>query len=82
MSHVPEIECTACDGHGIVSANSRHIDIEQCPACNGEGWRPMNDDELEAAAERQAEAAQFRADLSLEEQQMRAFNEKHGRTFL
>lgn len=71
--HVPEIECPACDGWGVHPALSTI-----CTACNGDGWRPMNDGEIEAAAERQAEEAQFRSDMTLDEQHLRAWEQKQG----
>ena len=75
MSHIPEIECPDCEGWGELSTYG-----PICPACKGEGWRPMNSGEIEAAAERQVEERQYRAEMTLDEQHLRAWNEKHGRT--
>lgn len=44
MSDRPEIECPTCEGDG-------------CLDCNDTGYRTMTEDELDAAAERQAEDA-------------------------
>ncbi len=47
----PEIECRECDGHGRVRTDVHPA--MPCIACKGEGWRPMTDDEMADAAERQ-----------------------------
>lgn len=58
-----EIECTDCDGHG-------------CVECNYTGWRPMTDDELDAAAERQAEDAASEPPVTMDEMYCAAFAQK------
>ncbi len=81
MGCVPEIECPDCDGWG--DTIDWPLRLVECPACHGEGWRPMNGQELADAdadaAERQAEEARFRSDLSLDEQHLRAW-EQHRQT--
>lgn len=51
-------------------------DFAPCPACNGIGWRPMNENELDAAAEQQAEDAMSEPPMSLDEQHRRAWDQK------
>ena len=70
-----DVECPTCDGWGNVERNSRH-DSTDCPACNGTGWRPMTSDELDAAAERQAEDAMSEPPMSLNEQHRAAWEQK------
>ncbi len=53
MSHPHEIECPDCDGYGTRLVPGKLDDADTCPACKGEGWRPMTDDEMADAAERQ-----------------------------
>lgn len=43
-----EIECPKCDNLGFMWPFG-----PICSGCHGEGWRPMTDDELADAAERQ-----------------------------
>lgn len=51
-------------------------DFAPCPACNGTGWRPMTDDEQDAAAERQFEDSLSEPPMSLDEQHARAWDHK------
>jgi len=88
MSDVPEIECPACNGEGEIEApfqNQCTSIVAECPPdpvmvdcedCDGKGWRPMTDDELDAAAERQAEDATSEPPLSLDEQHRAAWAQK------
>lgn len=73
---IDEIECPDCDGHGFIRSPGRASGERECPACNGEGWRPMMDDELDAAAERQAEDSMSEPPMSLDEQHARAWAQK------
>jgi len=74
MSDRPEIECPACDGTGEVY--NSHDCMKDCSECKGTGWRPMNDDELDAAAERQAEDAASEPPVTMAEQHRAAWAEK------
>jgi len=71
----PEIECPECDGEGFIRTNQWPFG-PTCAACNGEGWRPMTDDELDAAAERQAEDAASEPPVTLAEQHRAAWEQK------
>ena len=70
----PEIECSDCDGHGE-RWDAQRVS-HQCTACNGEGWRGMTGDELDAAAERQAEDAASEPPATLAEQHRAAWQQK------
>lgn len=72
----PEIECPDCCGHGWRLMPGTLDDSGICPGCNGEGWREMTDDELDAAAEGQAEDAMSEPPMSLDEQHTRAWAQK------
>lgn len=71
---VPDVECTTCAGTGEVY--SSHECMKDCPDCCGHGWRPMTDDELDAAAEQQAENAMSEPPMSLDEQHRAAWEQK------
>lgn len=73
--YIPEIECAECWGNGVEVTPSGLTDTT-CPACDGEGWRPMNDDELDRAAEEQAERHMSEPPMSLDEQHRRAWEQK------
>ncbi len=75
MGEIPEIECPDCWGNGVKVLVGKLSD-ETCPACDGQGWRPMTDDELDAAAEKQAEDRMSEPPMSLDEQHRRDW-EKH-----
>ena len=51
-------------------------DYAPCSACDCTGWRPMNEDELDAAAEKQAEDAMSEPPMTLDEQHRRAWEQK------
>lgn len=75
-SVTPEIECPDCDGYG--KARIAFIGSPDCPACHGEGWRPMNDDELADAAERQEQdRIEGEPPVTLAEQHRAAWEQKH-----
>lgn len=79
----PDIECRDCDGWGTRLLPGCLDDAAPCPACSGTGWRPMTDDELDTAAERQAEdRAEASHDgggpLSLDEQHRAAWHQKQA----
>jgi len=71
----PEIECRECNGEGFVRTNGWPFG-PTCTACEGEGWRPMNDDELADAAERQAEDAAGEPPITMDEQHRAAWQQK------
>lgn len=86
MSDHPEIECPTCNGEGeteavfqnscdsIVAESPSDPVMDECEDCAGKGWRPMTDDELADAAERQAEdAASGEPPVSLDEQHRAAW---------
>lgn len=87
---VPDIECTSCNGHGEVcgvnpNRRSRFVGMDdlspddftvECPDCCGNGWRPMTQDEIDDAAERQAEDAMSEPPVTMAEQYQRAAEEK------
>ncbi len=68
--------CERCDKHvpALHDACQDHFDEDLCPGCY--------DDRCEAAWMSQQERLMSEPPMSLAEQQRRAFNEKHGRTFL
>ena len=72
----PEIECPACDGHGTRLVPGKLDDADTCTDCDGKGWRPMTDDELAAAAERQAEDAASEPPVAMGEQHRAAWAQK------
>lgn len=63
MSERPEIECLTCEGDG-------------CLDCNDTGYRTMTEDELDAAAERQAEDAASEPPVTMDEMHRAAFAQK------
>lgn len=71
----PEIECPECDGEGFIRTNGWPFG-PNCTACNGEGWRPMTDEELEAAAERQQEDNASEPPITMAEQHRAAWQQK------
>lgn len=72
----PEIECPDCEGWGFFLSPACASGERECPACEGEGWRAMTPDELDAAAERQAEDAMSEPPVSLDWQHARAWAQK------
>ena len=78
MSDRPEIECPDCQGHGTRLMPGTLDDSGTCPNCNGTGWRPMTDDELGAAAERQAEDAASEPPVTMDEMHRAAWAQKQG----
>lgn len=76
MSH-HEIECPQCDGHGTRPLPSG-VNVASCPDCRGYGWRAMTDDELDAAAERQAEDAMSEPPITMAEQHRAAWDQKQA----
>ena len=84
----PEIECPACNGEGEVEhpyLPNHPGPQDECPpdpvmvdceGCDGKGWRPMTDDELDAAAERQAEDTMSEPPVTLAEQHRAAWQQK------
>ena len=76
----PEIECPQCGGDGslvTITEDGVH-EVADCRACAGEGWRPMTDDEIEAAAERQAEEAASEPPVTMAEQHRAAWDQKQA----
>lgn len=69
----PEIECPKCDNLGFMWPFG-----PICSECEGNGWRPMTDDELEAAAERQAEDAMSEPPVTLTEKHRAAWDQKQA----
>lgn len=80
MSDRPEIECPTCDGNGWTEQRMSRIGAGlyevTCAACNGHGWREMTDDELDAAAERQAEDAASEPPVTMDEMHRAAWAQK------
>ncbi|QUT07896.1 hypothetical protein KFK14_11205 [Sphingobium phenoxybenzoativorans] len=77
---VPDVECTDCDGNGFTMKRQPRLgpgiyEVE-CGTCCGHGWRPMTDDELDAAAERQAQDAMSEPPVTLDEQHRAAWQQK------
>lgn len=86
----PDVECEACNGHGEVcgvnpNRRSRFVGQDdlspddftvECAACCGTGFRPMTQDELDAAAERQAEETMSEPPMTMAEQHRAAFAQK------
>ena len=72
----PEIECPDCDGEGWTLKRNLSLGPglyeHDCEACKGHGWRSMTDDELDAAAERQAEDAMSEPPVTMQEDYERA----------
>lgn len=74
--YAPDIECTQCSGEGFIRTNGWPFG-PACEACNGEGWRPMTDDEVADAAEREHEAmCEGEPPFTMAEQYQRAAEEK------
>lgn len=85
-----EIECTRCNGEGEWEhphlSNHPSITAEcppdpvmvECEDCGGTGWRQMTDDELVAAAERQAEDAASEPPVTMAEQHRAAWDQKQA----
>lgn len=73
--HIAEIECPDCEGWGFLKAGSLPCG-PICNCCKGKGWRPMTDDELDAAAEKQAEADLSEPPVTLAEQHRAAWDQK------
>lgn len=64
----PEIECPKCDNLGFMWPFG-----PICSECDGKGWRPMSDDELADAAERQEhDRIHGEPPVSVQEQYQRA----------
>lgn len=76
----PDIECKRCDGNGWIEVRRhgilRGLHQEDCPDCLGHGWRPMTDDELADAAERQAEDDASEPPVTMDEQHRAAWAQK------
>lgn len=89
---IPDIECPTCNGTGEVcgvnpNRRSRFVGMDdlspddftiECSACAGHGWRPMDEDELEIAAEKQAEDRSSEPRASLDEQYAAAWAQKQA----
>lgn len=66
-----EIECPKCDNLGFMWPFG-----PICSECAGEGWRAMTGDELDAAAERQAEDTMSEPPITMAEQHRAAWEQK------
>lgn len=79
--YVPDIECPACNGNGWLPRrwgfNSRvQLTEEDCPECLGHGYRPMTQDEIDDAAEQQAERDMSEPPVTMDEQHRAAWAQK------
>lgn len=76
----PDIECKRCDGNGWIEVRRhgilRGLHQEDCPECLGHGWRPMTDDELADAAERQVEDDASEPPITMAERHRAAWDQK------
>lgn len=78
---VPDVECPRCNGNGWLPRrwgfNSRvQLTEENCPDCCGHGWRPMTQDEIDDAAEQQADDSMSEPPMSMDEQHRAAWAQK------
>lgn len=83
-----EIECPQCGGEGewehphlstppgITAECPPDPVMVECEDCNGTGWRAMTSDELDAAAERQADDAMSEPPITMAEQHRAAWEQK------
>lgn len=70
----PDVECKRCDGTGEIY--NSHDCMKDCPDCCGHGWRPMTEDEIADAAERQAEDAAGEPPVTMAEMHRAAWAQK------
>lgn len=76
----PDIECPTCDGNGWIEQRNLRLGSgvyqEDCPDCHGHGWRPMTQDEIDDAAEQQAERDMSESPMSMDEMHRAAWAQK------
>jgi hypothetical protein len=70
----------ALDGNGWIEQRNPRLGSgvyqEDCPDCLGNGWRPMTEDEIDAAAEQRAEDDMSDPPMSMDEMHRAAWAQK------
>lgn len=79
MNELPDIQCDACDGEGVIWNNNDASSGQgvQCEECKGEGWREATQDELnDMAADAYSDMCESEPPLSMDERRLMDWHQK------